>query len=547
MDHDWSATFSPLDRGIFFNDLGDSLGPAAMTPSHPSAVTPTSAARTPGSARAAATPADTSRDAPAPAAATGTPGDSSGPRANFSAQDQFFLQQIENNLYDSGGSTPRPPSAGAGGSTPRVVEPSARRAAPAGSAAPTAPTASMAPSASTASTASTGSGHSGPGAVPGPAPDYSLDSLQFVLSNDLHYEGRALPQSGHSSAFPPGLPPPQTPSMLAKNRSAAGAPGRSRSVTSGALAASSFASPILPSQGDRSYNDQHYFHKQHAVPPSHVRPDAVFTPLVSPAVGPTDRSRHNSHSVSSASASAYMPPVQAAFEPLTSPALGAQPDKRRTVSSIYAPHEEHQPAKRKTPHGTPVLQAGKGGPGSGPASAHGSVSGPAFGFDRLPEASVSADGTPMLPPQGKKVGIKADGGGGGGGGGGGPATMMGFTMGRLAEQQSNGGSAATSRSSSKRSSKVLLPKSSSSETSPLLEGQDKHVPAKKASHKVAEQGRRNRMNVAIHELAAVIPKHYHDEVAIPSKATTVELASRYICDLLAELDKRKGCEPPGRH
>ena len=62
-------------------------------------------------------------------------------------------------------------------------------------------------------------------------------------------------------------------------------------------------------------------------------------------------------------------------------------------------------------------------------------------------------------------------------------------------------------------------------------------PTKKASHKLAEQGRRNRMNQAVHDLGELIPKLYHDLVTIPSKATTVELASTYIKDLLERIEE----------
>ena len=62
----------------------------------------------------------------------------------------------------------------------------------------------------------------------------------------------------------------------------------------------------------------------------------------------------------------------------------------------------------------------------------------------------------------------------------------------------------------------------------------------KASHKLAEQGRRNRMNNAVQELGRLIPQSYHDEVSIPSKATTVELASKYITALLKEVEELKG-------
>ncbi len=58
--------------------------------------------------------------------------------------------------------------------------------------------------------------------------------------------------------------------------------------------------------------------------------------------------------------------------------------------------------------------------------------------------------------------------------------------------------------------------------------------SKKMNHKLAEQGRRNRMNVAIQELDNIIPDTYKDGSLVPSKATTVEMSSKYIRDLQAE-------------
>lgn len=60
---------------------------------------------------------------------------------------------------------------------------------------------------------------------------------------------------------------------------------------------------------------------------------------------------------------------------------------------------------------------------------------------------------------------------------------------------------------------------------------------KKNSHKLAEQGRRNRMNQAIIELGTLIPDELNSTVAIPSKATTVELASVYIKALQNEIKR----------
>ncbi|KAM9889623.1 hypothetical protein OXX69_012782, partial [Metschnikowia pulcherrima] len=92
--------------------------------------------------------------------------------------------------------------------------------------------------------------------------------------------------------------------------------------------------------------------------------------------------------------------------------------------------------------------------------------------------------------------------------------------------------------------------SSSSETSPVLDavggehtgsesGKRHRMPGKKTSHKVAEQGRRIRMNQAVHELSRLIPQNFQEGVTVPSKATTIELAAAYIRNLLHEIDTLK--------
>lgn len=57
--------------------------------------------------------------------------------------------------------------------------------------------------------------------------------------------------------------------------------------------------------------------------------------------------------------------------------------------------------------------------------------------------------------------------------------------------------------------------------------------SKKEVHKVAEQGRRNRLNMALTDLSSLLPPELKDSIPIPSKATTVELACTYIRQLLA--------------
>lgn len=139
---------------------------------------------------------------------------------------------------------------------------------------------------------------------------------------------------------------------------------------------------------------------------------------------------------------------------------------------------------------------------------------------------------------------------------------MGFTMGRLAEhsqqedeysddiaddgeKDANQKSTSSSRPRRKASYSRQRSSSSSTETSPKLRSNSDTMKkgdlpvTKKASHKLAEQGRRNRMNTAVSELGSLVPQIYHNEVTIPSKATTVELASKFIRDLIDEIEDLK--------
>lgn len=47
------------------------------------------------------------------------------------------------------------------------------------------------------------------------------------------------------------------------------------------------------------------------------------------------------------------------------------------------------------------------------------------------------------------------------------------------------------------------------------------------------------MNHAIQELSCLIPTTFHERAAVPSKATTVELAAEYISTLLKEIEDLK--------
>lgn len=337
-----------------------------------------------------------------------------------------------------------------------------------------------------------------------PEYEFQLDNLLFM--DGLNFEGLHVDQlalGSNSLAYPPVGHQDQTPLLLAMNKKIADE--------------KMFALPILPGQNEKLFNNQHYYHKHKeytptSAPQSHVRPDAVFTPLVSPAVTPLESQVNANRS--------YQQPVAVKFEPLTSPALAVQTgqkpsnDRRRSSSSVYGPGDETYTSatynKRRTPHGTPVL------------SANGSKS------KQSPSLKVrdKSDLAEMLPPSQKKVQSYENLATG--------TPLMGFTMGRLAEQKSEDDNPSLSRRSSYRDD------GSSLETLPVLESQKgrkgEKPTTKKASHKLAEQERRNRMNVAVQELGGLVPKHYHDEVSIPLKATTVELASRYIRDLLDELE-----------
>ncbi|CAI5759169.1 unnamed protein product [Candida verbasci] len=371
--------------------------------------------------------------------------------------------------------------------------------------------------------------------------EFGLENINFIIPEDLNFDA----DPNHvSSAFPPNLPSNhQTPSLLAANKKQDHLSHVHEDFTN---------SPILPGQNEKSYNNQHYYHRQNSSgkiytsrdvqqqQQQHVRPDAVFTPLVSPAVTPLDKA---------ASSSFQQGPVNVSFEPLTSPALNAQNsttsnDRRRSASSVYAPQDSNQSNnsksyKRRTPHGTPVLQANSSSKNYKSPNIKPRNNG--YSFEKLPESSISDDkdsksstnSNDMLPPSGKPLEIN-------------DPPLMGFTMGKLAEEENQ------NQNQSQNQKKLTKPKvarkssysksrstSSSENSSPVLNKKPEKPATKKASHKLAEQGRRNRMNMAVHELGVLIPQSYHEEVSIPSKATTVELASKYIKALLKEIDQLK--------
>lgn len=391
------------------------------------------------------------------------------PSDGYGEQDPYLLHQMDNSMFDNTSSTPHqvdssygtPVTASSGGTNPRMDN-----------------------------------------ATPGV---FNIESLMFMLPEGMQLEE----EHRRLSAYPPtgGI---KTPGLLATKH----ADGDHKT----------FASPILPGQNEKSYNDQHYYHThrsdltQHQPPSQHVRPDAVFTPLVSPAVTPHD---------SQVNANKQTAPVQTTFEPLTSPALNARPeiDRRRLLLLAYVTSEEPQSHKRRTPHGTPVMSANgstrvKQSPslkGRGPRLLTSLTT-----FEKLPESLVAPPrsvGDNMYPPQRHQVEYVN---------GSSQPAMMGFTMGRLSELQPQ-----HSRSSS-----------SSANTLPVIGTQGNKSRGdkpdyKRTSHKIAEQGRRNRMNTAVQELALLIPPSFTSDESVPSKANTVELASKYIRTLLAELDEAR--------
>ncbi|KAG7195086.1 uncharacterized protein KQ657_004202 [Scheffersomyces spartinae] len=416
-----------------------------------------------------------------------------------------------------------------------------------------------------------------------------------------------IPSLGESTAFPPSAShfPPPTPLHKALNSSSSSTAADSNhhqqpsTYTEDVL---KFISPILPGQNEKSFNDQHFYHRQqqqllnlskmspvnhhrpsvihqgssssvadlyHQPSSQHVRPDVIFTPLVSPAVTPLENVSKSNHKIPLTS-----------FEPLTSPALNAISheqaqqqqlnqisSKRRSSSSFYAPQKDssllHPVTKRRTPHSTPTLAAHntnssttlinspkiKGLPSTSPnIKLESQQDYPQF--DRLPDSSVDED---------KDEAVSAQSGSS-------TPHLMGFTMGKLAQDKaasSSNGSCAPYNSLSRTSSasststgtsqsptfKGGRPKKLILKTSPIvsphlgdiskseLVGGGGGGATKKTSHKLAEQVRRNRMNMAVHELGRLVPQSYHDQVTIPSKATTVELGSKYIRDLLAQIDQ----------
>jgi hypothetical protein len=122
-----------------------------------------------------------------------------------------------------------------------------------------------------------------------------------------------------------------------------------------------------------------------------------------------------------------------------------------------------------------------------------------------------------------------------------PATLMNFkidanshsaTTSPLIGPSDSSITTTTTTTTSRRSSSVSTLKQQHNNSREALD--DENPADKKTSHKLAEQGRRNRMNQAIQDLGLLIPDEMNADVAIPSKATTVEMACLLIQNLTSE-------------
>lgn len=236
-----------------------------------------------------------------------------------------------------------------------------------------------------------------------------------------------------------------------------------------------------------------------------VRPEVVFTPLVSPAVTPLD-------SILKPSTSNNF------FSPLSSPALEAKSPKLLKKQSY-----DDKKLKRRTPGNTPIVgptipgRITKQSPIIKPKRSSVTINYEDF---QLPPESTNliktrsksksensvSNSTPATPAT--------------------PATLMNF---KFNDQTNNSNSNSNSNNSNSNSS--------STQDHMNYDRRLSDDDLKKNSHKLAEQGRRNRMNQAIIELGTLIPDELNSTVAIPSKATTVELASVYIKALQNEIKR----------
>lgn len=284
---------------------------------------------------------------------------------------------------------------------------------------------------------------------------------------------------------------------------------------------------------DNTYpTDPTPFHHTPIVYDDTVRPEVIFTPLVSPAVTPLDGPTAHAR-----------PP---GFEPLTLPALEAvdvpAPEPASATGIISYPRAYMRSPMILPLQGTPKTRR--------PKLLQGISKSPVIVAKRL-LVSTKVEGKLMadleeftVPNPPRRLAEPPN------------ESMMTYTMNRvLANKRTSPdlGAAANSvkpptrpRRKSSSTNVAILPKQvpvpgSLAAQLALKMAPPKNVPKpdpKRQLHKLAEQGRRDRMNMAIQELYTLLPLEFIEqyqqmktrlgEVIIPSKATTVEVACEYI-------------------
>lgn len=253
-----------------------------------------------------------------------------------------------------------------------------------------------------------------------------------------------------------------------------------------------------------------------------IRPDVVFTPLVSPAVTPMESMINKNHQQHTSNF----------FSPLTSPALEAKSPMKSKKSS--SPEESSSSSssnsnkkynKRKTPGNTPIVgptipgRIAKQSPIIKAKRSSAYANNISYHHQQQPQQQLpnQLEDEVMAPPKSRRSrkssqNTPAT-----------PATLMNFKI----DNNNN-----NNPSSNQSSSSPLLGPDSKSRDEDFETSNSSN--SKKTSHKLAEQGRRNRMNQAIQDLGCLIPEELSSNVSIPSKATTVELACVYIDNLSKE-------------
>lgn len=96
----------------------------------------------------------------------------------------------------------------------------------------------------------------------------------------------------------------------------------------------------------------------------------------------------------------------------------------------------------------------------------------------------------------------------------------------LATNHGNGSSTSLNSRSQFEEHDPLEPRQDTSRQD-TFDQQESHLD-KKVNHKLAEQGRRNRMNLLIQNLDKLIPNDWKKDVLVPSKLTTIEIAIEYL-------------------